>query len=103
MTRKTTNQQGASGKHFDDFDDFLRDEGIEEDVKARVEKRVIALQLEDRRKEIGLSKAELARRVGTSRTQIDRILDPHSQNVTIETLRRVAAEMGKRLRLSLAD
>lgn len=86
---------------FADFDDFLRAEGIEDEIKVAVEKRMIALQLENERVAQRISKAELARRVGTSRVQIDRILDPTSQNVTIETVRRVAAAMGKRLHLAL--
>jgi DNA-binding phage protein len=96
-------RKGAPGTRYHDFADFLRDEGIEGEIRARVEKRVIAMQLEARRKECKLSKAELARRIGTSRTQIDRVLDPRSQNVTLETLHRVAAEMGKRLHLQLID
>jgi DNA-binding Xre family transcriptional regulator len=103
MAAKKTLKNGASVERFDDFDDFLRDRGIERQVKAAVEKRIIAMQLDERRIEAGISKAELARRVGTSRTQIDRILDPRSQNVTIETLGRVAAVMGKRLHLELVD
>lgn len=86
-----------------DFDQYLKDKGVEKEIKARVEKRIIAIQLEERRKQCQLSKAELARRVGTSRAQLDRILDPKSQNVTLDTLRRVAAEMGKRIHVELVD
>lgn len=103
MTNSKPANAVPTGRQFADFDDYLRDRGLEAQVKGAVEKRVIALQLDERRQQIGMSKAELARRVGTSRTQIERILDPHSQNVTLETLRRVAAEMGKRVQLSLAD
>lgn len=103
MAAKKTLKNGASANQFADFDDFLRDRGIEKQIKGAVEKRIIAMQLEERRIEAGVSKAELARRVGTSRPQIDRILDPRSQNVTIETLGRVAAVLGKRLHLALID
>jgi antitoxin HicB len=102
-----TTERGTSGKNpptaYADFDDFLRAKGFEADIKIAVEKRIIALQLEAERKSFGISKSELARRVGTSRAQIDRILDPRSQNVTIESLKRVAAVMGKRLHFELID
>ena len=88
---------------FKDFDEFLNSRGIKEKVKSAVEKRVLSLQLERCRKESGLSKAELARRVGTSRTQIDRILDPQSQNLSLVTLERVAAVLGKKVHYELVD
>ena len=88
---------------FEDFDDYLSANGIKEQVKAAVEKRVIALQLDRQRKQCGLSKAELARMIGTSRTQIDRILDPTSQNVSLVTLNRAAQAMGKKIHYELVD
>lgn len=88
---------------FEDFDQFLESRGIKEKIKARVEKRSIALQLERRRKECNISKAELARMVGTSRTQIDRILDPKSQNISLVTLHRVARALGKKVHYELVD
>jgi antitoxin HicB len=88
---------------FTDFDDFLESRGIKSKVKAAVEKRIVAYLLEERRVALKLSKAELARTVGTSRTQIDRVLDPKSQNITLETLNRVAFAMGKRIHLELVD
>ena len=88
---------------FADFDDFLDSRGIKEKVKAALEKRVLALQLDRCRKQSGLSKAELARRVGTSRTQIDRILDPQSQNISLVTLERVAVALGKKVHYELVD
>jgi DNA-binding phage protein len=88
---------------FEDFDEFLRHEGIESQVKAAVEKRVIAFQLDRRRKECAISKAELARMVGTSRTQIDRILDPTSRNISLVTLNRVAKALGKKVHFELVD
>ncbi len=88
---------------YADFDDFLESRGIKSKVKAAVEKRIVAYLLEERRVELKLSKAELARTVGTSRTQIDRVLDAKSQNITLETLNRVAFAMGKRIHLELVD
>lgn len=88
---------------FQDFDEFLESRGVKDKIRARVEKRIIAVQLEQRRKECGISKAELARKIGTSRTQIDRILDPTSQNISLLTLNRVAAALGKKVRYELID
>lgn len=90
-------------KHYTDFGEYLRDHGVEEEIKARVEKRVLALQLDRCRKELGFSKAELARQVGTSRTQIDRILNPQSQNISLVTLNRVARVLGKKVHYELVD
>lgn len=88
---------------FQDFDEFLESRGVKDKLKARVEKRIIAVQLEQRRKECGISKAELARKIRTSRTQIDRILDPLSQNISLLTLNRVAAALGKKVHYELVD
>jgi DNA-binding phage protein len=88
---------------YTDFDHFLESRGLKSKVKAAVEKRIVAYLLEERRVALKLSKAELARTVGTSRTQIDRVLDPKSQNITLETLNRVAFAMGKRIHLELVD
>ena len=88
---------------YKDFDDFLESRGIKSQVKAAVEKRIVAYLLEERRVALKLTKSELARTVGTSRTQIDRVLDPKSQNITLETLNRVAFAMGKRIHLELVD
>lgn len=85
------------------FDEFLESRGIKQRIDAAVEKRVIALQLERRRKECNISKAELARKIGTSRTQIDRILDPTSQNISLITLHRVASALGKKVQFALID
>jgi hypothetical protein len=88
---------------FQDFDEFLESRGIKERTNAAVEKRVIALQLDRRRKECNMSKAELARAVGTSRTQIDRILDPTSDNISLVALHRVARALGKKIHFELVD
>ena len=88
---------------FKDFDDYLESRGVKEQVEARVEKRILALQLDRCRKENGLTKAELARRVGTSRTQIDRILNPQSLNISLVTLERVAVVLGKKVHYELVD
>ena len=83
------------------FDEYLDDEALREETSIAAEKMFIAWQLENARVEQKISKSALAQQLGTSRAQIDRVLDRHNQNVTIETLKRVAAVLGKRLKLEL--
>ena len=84
------------------LDDFLEADGVLPEFQARAIKEVIAWQLAAAMKERNLSKAGLARLMHTSRTQVDRVLDPDNGNVTIETLQRAAALVGRRVQLELA-
>ena len=79
------------------FDDFLKEEGIYEEVTARAIKRVIARQLDALMEEEGLIKTELAKRMKTSRAQLDRLLDPDNESVTLGTLTRAAQAVGRQL------
>lgn len=83
------------------FDDFLREEGLLEEVEALAAKRLIAYELGQIMAKEKLSKAALARRMGTSRSQVDRLLDPDNESVTLATLAKAAAAFGQRLRVSL--
>ncbi|AIZ46616.1 Fis family transcriptional regulator [Deinococcus radiopugnans] len=83
------------------FDDFLAEDGLLADVEAVALKRVIAFQLEQEMKRSGLTKTELASRMETSRSAVDRLLDPENHAVTLRTLERAAGVLGKRLRLEL--
>jgi predicted XRE-type DNA-binding protein len=83
------------------FDDYLREEGILEEVEALAVKRLIAHELDAFMQKNGLSKTALARRMSTSRSQIDRLLDPENQSVTLGTLVKAAAAVGQQLRVSL--
>ena len=83
------------------FDDFLKEEGIYEEVQATAIKRVLAWQLEEAMKEHKITKIEMARRMETSRAQLDRLLDPDNESVTLGTLARAAAIVGRKLRLEL--
>ncbi|CUS04550.2 putative integron gene cassette protein [Candidatus Promineifilum breve] len=85
-----------------DFDDFLAEEGILEEVTARAHKRLLALQLQDIMAETQLTKTELAERMQTSRSQLDRLLDPENTAVTLDSLERLARAVGKRLVVELA-
>ena len=84
------------------FDDFLREDGIYEEVTAAAVKRTLAWQLEQSRLAQGISKSELARRLGTSRTQVERLLDPTNTQVQLDTLQRAAKALGRKLVIELA-
>ena len=83
------------------LDSFLENEGVLGEFQGRAIKEVIAWQLADAMKERKLSKNRLAAMMHTSRTQVDRVLDPKDGNVTIETLQRAAAVVGRRVQLEL--
>jgi antitoxin HicB len=83
------------------LDDFLKEEGIYEDVQTTAIKRVLASQLERAMKAKKLTKVEMARRMQTSRVQLDRLLDPGNDSVTLATLRKAAAVVGREVRLEL--
>ncbi len=84
-----------------DFDDFLRDEGMLEDAEAVAAKRVIAFQIAQEMDRAQISHAELARRMKTSRSSVERLLDPANPSVTLSTLERAASAVGKRLKVQL--
>jgi DNA-binding Xre family transcriptional regulator len=84
------------------FDDFLRDEGLLADVEAVAVKRVLAIQVAQMMKKQRISKSDMARRMRTSRTALDRLLDPENGSVTLQTLERAALALGKRLRVEFA-
>ena len=85
------------------FESFLEEEGMLEDVRAVAIKRVIAWQLSEAMKAGKISKKTMAERMGTSRSQLDRLLDPNNSNVHLETIARAARAVGKRLRLDMVD
>ena len=85
-----------------DFDDFLREEGILEDVTARAHKRLLSLQLAEAMEASKISKVQLAERLQTSRSQVDRLLDPDNTAITLESLERLASAVGRQLRIDLA-
>jgi DNA-binding Xre family transcriptional regulator len=84
------------------FDEFLGKAGIQGEVTAAAIKRVIAYQLAQAMAAQGLTKSAMAERMGTSRQQLDRLLDPANESVTLQTLDRAAKAVGRRLRLELA-
>jgi response regulator of citrate/malate metabolism len=83
------------------LDNFLEAEGVLHEFQARAIKEVIAWQLAEAMKEQKLSRNKLAQMMQTSRTQVRRLLDPDEGNVTIESLQRAAAVVGRRVQLEL--
>lgn len=83
------------------LDSFLEEEGVLAEVQAKAIKEVIAWQLGEAMRQRGISKSGLARLMHTSRTQVDRVLDPENGNVTIETLQKAAAVVGRRVEVQL--
>lgn len=91
------------GRHVGaSFESWLEEEGILESATTKAVKSVIARQLAREMEARQISKKRMAELMQTSRVQIDRILDPTKGNVTIETLQRAAAVVGRKLRLELA-
>ena len=99
----TTKQTGRKRLEYRDFNDYLTKQGVKSEIDIAVEKRLIAYQINAALKERGITKADFALLIGTSRAQLDRILDSTSQNITLATLKRVADALGKRLQFSFAD
>ena len=85
------------------FDDFLKEEGIYEEVQATAQKRVLSWMLSQYMITNKMSKSALAKKMKTSRTQLDRILDPENTSITLQTIHRAAAVMGKRATVVLED
>jgi DNA-binding phage protein len=84
-----------------DFDDFLEEEGLLEEATATAVKRYIAYQLAVVMEERNLSKTEMARRMETSRSALDRLLDPENSSVTLQTLQSAVQALGGRLKIEL--
>lgn len=87
--------------HGSTLDSFLEQEGTLGEFQAQAIKEVIAWQLAEAMQNRNLTKTRLAELMHTSRTQINRMLDPNDGNVTIETLQRAAAFVGRRLQVEL--
>ncbi len=85
-----------------DFDDFLEEEGILAETEAVAVKRVIAFQIEEMMKKKHLSKTALAEKMHTSRSALNRLLDPTNVSITLQTLEKAALALSKRLRIKLA-
>lgn len=97
MTQARTPHIGSS------FDDFLAEEGLLEECETLALKEILAMQIREAMEKQGMTKVEMAGRMRTSRGQLDRLLNPENTSVTLHTLQRAAAILGKRVRLDLVD
>jgi antitoxin HicB len=92
---------GKKGKIGSSFDDFLAEHGILEECESQAIKQILADQIKAAMEKDRLTKAAMALRMQTSRRALDRLLDPTNSSVTLRTLQRAAAALGRQLRLEL--
>jgi hypothetical protein len=83
------------------FDDFLKDDGIYEVVQARALKRALAEQLDEAMQSGKFSKVTMAQRMATSRSQLDRVLDPSNLSIQLDTLIKAANAVGRTVEIRL--
>jgi len=83
------------------FDDFLKEEGIFEEAEVTALKRVLAFLLQKEMEDHDVSQTDMAKKLGTSRTGLKRILDPENYSITLLTLNKVASLLGKKLEIRL--
>ena len=83
------------------FDDFLKEEELLVETEATAAKRVLAYQIQKEMAEQNISKSALARRMHSSRSSLERLLDPENPSVTLLTLENVAIALGKRLKIQI--
>ena len=91
-------QKGRIGSTFEDF---LKEEGTYEETTAIAVKRVLAWQLAQAMKKKQMSKNQMAKAMKTSRSQLDRILDPDNENIQLNTVIKAAQVLGRQLRIEL--
>jgi antitoxin HicB len=95
--RKKTTHTGST------FDSFLVEEGIQQEVEVVAIKRGLAWQLERAMQDQRKTKQAMAKQLRTSRSQLDRLLDPENVSVTLDTITRAARALGKRVIIRVAD
>ncbi len=95
---KTTKPNPHMGSSFDDF---LKEDGIYEEVQARALKRALAEQLGDAMQSGKISKVSMAQRMATSRSQLDRVLDPSNLSIQLDTLIKAASAVGRTVEIRL--
>lgn len=97
--RKRASQ--AKGRIGSSFDAFLAEQGILQECEERAIKEMLADQIKTAMEKDRITKAAMAIRMQTSRRALDRLLDPSNSSVTLHTLQRAAAALGRQLRLEL--
>ena len=95
MAKKPNPHIGSS------FDDFLKDEGVYEETTAQSIKRALAWQIQEAMTSKGMTKTEMAALMETSRSQLDRILDPDNVKLQLDTLYKAATVLGREVRVEL--
>ena len=96
MSKKTKNPHiGPS------FDDFLDEQGILEECEHQALKEILADQVRKAMEDKRISKTEMAKKMKTSRRQLDRLLDPSVSNVTLATMSKAARAVGRELHIAL--
>ena len=98
MSRNKNNPHVGSS-----LQNFLEEEGILEYARQGAFKRVIAYQIAEAMERLSLTKSQLAQEMGTSRSALDRLLDPDNDSITLDTLKRAALATGKRLDIRFID
>ena len=83
------------------FDDFLKEDGIFEEIQARALKRALAEQLDEAMQSSKLTKVNMAQRMATSRSQLDRVLDPGNLSIQLDTLIKAASAVGRTVEIRL--
>ena len=100
----TTKAARKANPHIgSDFDAFLREEGVYDQAEAVAVKRVLAYELERNMQRAQLTKTDMAKRMGTTRAQLDRLLNPENPATTLQTLVKAAGAVGKRVKISLVS
>ncbi|MDH5763239.1 MAG: helix-turn-helix domain-containing protein [Nitrospinota bacterium] len=96
MSKKTKNPHIGSS-----FDDFLDEQGILEECEHQALKEILADQVRQAMEAKHISKTEMAKKMQTSRRQLDRLLDPTVSNVTLATMSKAARAVGRELHIAL--
>ena len=95
-------QRKRRNPHFGTkFDDFLKEEGLFEEVQAKALKRALSEQIADSMREAKLTKVKMAEIMATSRSQLDRVLDPDNVSVQLDTLIKAARAVGKTVEITI--
>jgi antitoxin HicB len=98
MSKKRKNRKKHMGSSIDDF---LKEEGLFEEAQTQAIKEVVAWQLDEAMRKRKISKNKMAALLNTSRTQVNRLLNPKS-DITLSSLQRAAAIVGRRVTIELA-
>lgn len=100
MSKKRKSSKSRRNHMGSSIDDFLKEEGIFEEAQAQAVKEVVAWQLDEAMRKQKISKSKMASLLKTSRTQVDRLLNPKN-DITLSSLQRAAAMVGRRVMIEL--